>query len=155
NNAGISVYKNIADTTEEDWANTINVNLTGTFHLLQSSSSPHDEKRLGNNNKRRFWCRKTGFPKFFAYCSSKFGIMGLTESIAAEINDYNIRIMTICPGEIDTGMIKDVVDSGYQLQCKEDEMYKPEDVAKKIWDMITNSNKYKNSQSVEFYSSRK
>lgn len=81
--------------------------------------------------------------------------MGLTESIAAEINAYNIRIMTICPGEIDTGMIKDAVDSGYQLHCRKEEMYKPEDVAQKICDMITNSSKYRNSQSVDFYSSRK
>ena len=52
-------------------------------------------------------------------------------------------------------MIKDVVDSGYQLHCGKEEMYKPEDIDQKIWNMITNSNKYKNNHCIEFHSRRK
>ena len=95
---------------------------------------------------------KMGFPKLSAYCASKFGVMGLSESVAAEVGDYGIRLMTICPGEIDTQMIGDAVDLGYNLRCKKNEMRKPEDVAQKILDMITKTGSYRNAQCVEFYS---
>ena len=44
---------------------------------------------------------KSGFPNLSAYCASKFGVIGFTESIAKEIADYNVKVMTICPGGVD------------------------------------------------------
>jgi 3-oxoacyl-[acyl-carrier protein] reductase len=152
NNAGILLYKNLADTSEEEWTKTININLTGTFlfcktvlpHMLKSNSGVIINVSSGAG--------KMGFPKLSAYCASKFGVMGLSESLAAEVNDYNIRVMTICPGEIDTQMINDAVNLGYSLHCKRNEMHKPMNVAQKILDMITKTRVYGNAQCVEFYS---
>ena len=152
NNAGILLYKNLADMSEEKWAKTINTNLTGTFlfcktvlpHMVKSNSGVIINVSSGAG--------KMGFPKLSAYCASKFGVMGLSESLAAEVNDYNIRVMTICPGEIDTQMINEAVSLGYSLHCKRSEMYKPEDVAQKILNMITKTSIYRNAQCVEFYS---
>lgn len=42
---------------------------------------------------------KTGIPKFSAYCASKFGVMGFSESISKEVLSTNIRDMVLCPGE--------------------------------------------------------
>jgi 3-oxoacyl-[acyl-carrier protein] reductase len=153
NNAGILLYKNLEDTSEEEWTKTININLTGTFlfcktvlhHMLKGNSGVIINVSSGSG--------KMGFPKLSAYCASKFGVMGLSESLAAEVNEYNIRVMTICPGEIDTQMINDAVNSGYSLHCKRNEMHKPGDVAQKILDMITKTSVYRNAQCVEFYSS--
>jgi 3-oxoacyl-[acyl-carrier protein] reductase len=50
---------------------------------------------------------KTGFPDISAYCASKFGMIGLTESLAWEIGNYNIKVMAICPGEVNTKMQQD------------------------------------------------
>lgn len=78
--------------------------------------------------------------------------MGLSESVAAEFINYGIRIMTICPGEIDTQIMSDAINLGYSLCCKRNEVQKPEDAVQKILDVITEAILYRNAQCVEFYS---
>jgi NAD(P)-dependent dehydrogenase (short-subunit alcohol dehydrogenase family) len=51
---------------------------------------------------------KTGFPELSAYCASKFGMIGLAESLAWEVGNYGIRVMANCPDEVDTKMQQDV-----------------------------------------------
>jgi short-subunit dehydrogenase len=45
---------------------------------------------------------KSGFPNLSAYYASKFGVIGLTESVAKEVTGNNVKIMAICPGGVDT-----------------------------------------------------
>jgi NAD(P)-dependent dehydrogenase (short-subunit alcohol dehydrogenase family) len=51
-------------------------------------------------------------------------VIGLSESAAAEVDDYVIRILTICRGEIDTQMMSDAVNLRFSLCCKNNEMGK-------------------------------
>jgi 3-oxoacyl-[acyl-carrier protein] reductase len=91
---------------------------------------------------------KTGFPDISAYCASKFGMIGLTESLAWEVGNYNVKVMAICPGEVNTKMQQDV-DLDYYTRNK-DKMLKPNQVAEKIADMIfDHKRKYDNGQSIE------
>ena len=78
---------------------------------------------------------KSGFSNLSSYCASKFGIIGLTESIANEVANKNIKVMAICPGSVDTKMIEDIVKAGYNPSNRN--LMKPENVAKKIYDMIS------------------
>jgi short-subunit dehydrogenase len=57
--------------------------------------------------------------------------------------------MAICPGGVDTDMIKDMVNDGFNKSNTN--FMKPEEVAKKIYDMIVNKKGYRNGQSIEFY----
>jgi 3-oxoacyl-[acyl-carrier protein] reductase len=88
---------------------------------------------------------KTGYANLSAYCASKFGMMGMTESLAWEIAGNNIRVMSICPGEVDTDMQD--VDPDYRKE-NAGEMLKPEQVAEKIVEMAFDR-KYRNGQSVD------
>jgi 3-oxoacyl-[acyl-carrier protein] reductase len=88
---------------------------------------------------------RTGYANLSAYCASKFGMMGLTESLAWEIAGYNIRVMSICPGEVDTAMQD--VDPAYHKENAAS-MLKPEQVAEKIVEMIFDRN-YRNGQAVD------
>jgi 3-oxoacyl-[acyl-carrier protein] reductase len=91
---------------------------------------------------------KVGFENISAYCASKFGMIGLTESLALEVanNHHNIRVMTICPGEVATKMQENINVDYYILN--KHKMLKPEDVAERIVEMIFNES-CKNGESVD------
>jgi 3-oxoacyl-[acyl-carrier protein] reductase len=90
---------------------------------------------------------KVGFPNISAYCASKFGIIGLTESLSWEVECANIRVMAICPGEVDTRMQEDLYKK-YYMENK-NKMLKPEQIAHKIVDMIfDNRHQFVSGQSI-------
>jgi 3-oxoacyl-[acyl-carrier protein] reductase len=149
NNAGIVYFKCLLDTTEEEWDKTIDTNLKGVFLFTKEVLPYMIENKSGVIINVSSGAGKYGFPNLSAYCASKFGIIGLTESVAKEVTDYNVKIMAICPGRVDTKMIKDIVKVGYNTSNRN--LMKPEEVANKIYDMIFNQNGYYNGQSVEFY----
>ena len=150
NNAGIVYFKSIMDTTEEEWDNTIDTNLKGIF-LFTKEVLPYmlENKSDSIIINVSSGAGKSGFPNLSAYCASKFGVIGFTESIANEVADNNVKVMTICPGGVDTKMIEDIVNNGFTLS--NGKLMKPEQVANKIYDMISNQKDYYNGQSVEFY----
>jgi len=149
NNAGIVYFKSIMDTTEEEWNKTIDTNLNGVFLFTKEVLPYMIENKSGVIVNVSSGAGKSGFPNLSAYCASKFGVIGFTESIAKEVADYNVKVMAICPGGVDTKMIDDIVDNGYNLSNRN--LMKPEQVAKKIYDMIFNQKDYYNGQSIEFY----
>ena len=147
NNAGISYVKKLIDTTEIEWDQTLDINLKGPF-LLCKASVPHMMKNnLGVIINVSSGAGKVGFEDISAYCASKFGLMGFTESLAWEVGNYNIRVMTICPGEVATKMQEDA-DSLY-YQSNKDNLIQPKTVAKKIVVMVFDDNKYRNGISVD------
>ena len=150
NNAGIVYYKSIMNTTEEEWNKTIDTNLKGSF-LFTKELLPYmiENKSGGIIINVSSGAGKSGFPNLSAYCASKFGIIGLTKGVAQEVANNNVKVMAICPGGVDTEMIKDIVKAGYIPSNKD--LMKAQEVAKKIYDMITNQKNYYNGQSIEFY----
>ena len=149
NNAGIVYFKSIMDTTEEEWNKTIDTNLKGVFLFTKEVLPYMIENKSGVVVNVSSGAGKSGFPNLSAYCASKFGVIGFTESIAKEVADNNVKVMAICPGGVDTKMIDDIVDNGYNLSNRN--LMKPEQVANKIYDMIFNQKDYYNGQSIEFY----
>jgi NAD(P)-dependent dehydrogenase (short-subunit alcohol dehydrogenase family) len=105
NAAGICRLAPIADLATRDWDDTIAVNLTGTFLVLRETV-PHLRSagaasivNLSSNAGKR------GYPALGAYCASKFGVVGLTQSLAAEVGAWGIRVNAVCPATIaETGM---------------------------------------------------
>jgi len=147
NNAGIVYVKKLIDTSEEEWDETININLKGAFLCTKAVLPLMTKKRFGVIINVSSGAGETGFPDIAAYCASKFGMIGLTQSVAAEVGDYNIRVMAICPGEVDTKM-QEEVDLDYYRKNK-DNMLRPKQVAEKIVGMLFDDEKYFNGQSVE------
>ena len=150
NNASIVYYKSIINTTEEEWNKTIDTNLKGSFLFIKELLPYMIENKSGGIIINvSSGAGKSGFPNLSAYCASKFGIIGLTEGVAQEVANNNVKVIAICPGGVDTKMIKDIVKAGYIPSNKD--LMKAQEVAKKIYDMIFNQKDYYNGQSIEFY----
>lgn len=146
NNAGIFYLKKLIDTAEAEWDETINANLKSAF-LCSKAVLPYmiGSKNSGTIINVSSLAGKTGFENLSAYCASKFGMIGLTESLAWEV-PTNVRVMAICPGEVATKMQE--IDSEY-YRLNRDSMLKPEQVAAKILEMIFDDGaRYRNGQSV-------
>jgi NAD(P)-dependent dehydrogenase (short-subunit alcohol dehydrogenase family) len=147
NNAGITYVKKLIDTTEEEWDHTLDINLKGAF-LFCKAIVPHMiENNCGVIINVSSGAGKVGFEDISGYCASKFGMIGLTESLAREVANYNIRVLTICPGEVATKM-QEVVDAQY-YELNKHKMLHPRRVAEKIANMIFNLNEYKNGIAVD------
>jgi 3-oxoacyl-[acyl-carrier protein] reductase len=145
NNAGIFTVKRLVDTSEKEWDEILGVNLKGAF-LCSKAVLPYMlRNNAGTIINVSSGAGKAGFDSLSAYCASKFGMMGLTESLAWEVAGHHIRVMAICPGEVATRMQES--DPEYYRENRE-RMLKPEEVAAKVVDMIFSS-KYKNGQSVD------
>jgi NAD(P)-dependent dehydrogenase (short-subunit alcohol dehydrogenase family) len=103
-NAGINgVWAPIEELTLQDWSNTININLTGTF-LTIKYANPHLKKQGGSvvitssvNGTRVF--SNTGAT---AYSTTKAGQIALAKMLAVELAPHNIRVNAICPGGTET-----------------------------------------------------
>lgn len=103
-NAGINgVWAPIDELSLQDWSNTINTNLTGTF-LTIKSTVPYLKKQGGSiivtasvNGTRVF--SNTGAT---AYSTSKAGQVAMAKMLALELGPQNIRVNVVCPGKTDT-----------------------------------------------------
>jgi 3-oxoacyl-[acyl-carrier protein] reductase len=149
NNAGVAFNKKLIDTSEEEWDQTININLKGAF-LFTKAVLPHMiARKSGVILNVNSGAGRAGFSNLSSYCASKFGLFGLAESLALEVDIYNIRVMTIFLGQVATKMWQDFDYSYYEKN--KSRMLSPQNVAAKIVEMIFDAKTYKNGDSVEMF----
>jgi NAD(P)-dependent dehydrogenase (short-subunit alcohol dehydrogenase family) len=107
NNAGVGQSGGMLDTSLEDWEWTLGVNLWGVIHGCHFFVPKMVEAGKGGhvvNVSSVFGIFAP--PGSIAYCTSKFGVFGLSESLRAELHPHGIGVSTICPGMIDTNIVK-------------------------------------------------
>jgi 3-oxoacyl-[acyl-carrier protein] reductase len=102
NNAGIGIFKPVDQLTPEDWATTIETNLSGPFYCSREAI-PHLRRRGGGYifNVSSL-AAINPFKGGAAYNASKFGLNGLTEAMMLDVRYDGIRVSTIMPGSVDT-----------------------------------------------------
>jgi NAD(P)-dependent dehydrogenase (short-subunit alcohol dehydrogenase family) len=114
NNAGIVDFKNFFDLQEEDWERILNVNLKGCFFCSQAVAEVMKESGGGsiiNIGSIAMGQNGIGFPNTVPYVASKGGVAGITEAMAVDLADYNIRVNLIAPGVIETPMIDNIMEN--------------------------------------------
>jgi len=104
NNAGTSMISDSLDLGRDDWDRTIRTNLSGPFFLSQACGKIMARNVGGSIINISSMFGSGGVPKRLAYCTSKFGLNGLTKTLAAEWAHYNIRVNAVSPGYIETPM---------------------------------------------------
>ncbi|HBQ5643535.1 SDR family NAD(P)-dependent oxidoreductase [Enterobacter sp. CP102] len=104
NSAGVSKMAPFLESSEELWDITLNVNLKGTFFGCQVAITHMLKKGKGTIINISSLSGKKASSWQTVYCASKFGVQGLTQSIAKEYANSGIRVNSICPGIVETTM---------------------------------------------------
>jgi NAD(P)-dependent dehydrogenase (short-subunit alcohol dehydrogenase family) len=110
NNCGMVIYGNVVETTEEQWAHLMGVNLTSMF-LCAKYAIPEMLKRGGGAicnfaSVQSLACQQ----RVAAYTTGKAAVLGLTRSIALDFAPNNVRCNCVLPGSIDTPMLRYAAD---------------------------------------------
>jgi len=130
NNAGTYREGNIDELTEAEWDEVQAVNLKGAFLCTRAVLPVMKRQRSGYVVNIASVAGKTGFGGASAYCASKFGMVGLTESLLEEGVGHNIRATAICPGYVATPMV-----AGVSVPASE--MIPPEDIGRIVVGLLT------------------
>jgi len=146
NNAGINILGNLDSLSNADINSMVNTNLIAPLKLIQYVSKNMKLKRYGKIvNISSIWgVRSKEFRTL--YSMTKFGINGITKSLARELGEYNILINSIAPGYVNTEMTQKNVSLEEQNKIKETIPLKrfaePEEIAKLVAFLVSENNSY-------------
>ena len=126
NNAGV-YFDGTTSTPESDFRQMMDINLTGQFVILQEVVPIMKAQKSGYIFNVASRAGKIGFAGSGSYCASKFGLVGLNESLYKELVPLGIGVTALCPGWVNTKM---AFEAGTPL--KEEQMIQPEDIFKTI-----------------------
>jgi NAD(P)-dependent dehydrogenase (short-subunit alcohol dehydrogenase family) len=106
NNAGSVVRKPTVELTDAEWRRVMAVNLDGTFHVTRAFL-PELTRAGGRVINISSIAGRQGTPLLAAYCAAKHGVIGLTRALAEELRAAKVCVNAICPGSVDTVMLRD------------------------------------------------
>ncbi len=125
NNAGIAIVKPFCEITPVEWEQTVGVNITAPFMLMQHFS-PHMPPGSSVVNILSV-AAKTGFANWSAYCMSKFALEGFSQCVREELRDHKIRVINVYPAATDTNIWTNI-----EGKWPRHKMISPEDVASAV-----------------------
>jgi len=140
NNAGIGHGANIEATTVEDWQRVISVNLLGVAYGVQAFVPRMlAQGRPASVINTASMAGIVPTAKMAPYCASKFGVVGMSEALNAELSKRGIHVSAICPGIIDTPIVATGIMRGEvaEIQQRATEFYakrgaSPDEVAQAV-----------------------
>ena len=135
NNAGVAIIKSLVETTDHEYDTIMDTNLSGVFFCCKSVLPHMIKQKSGYIINISSGAGKTGFANLSVYCASKFGVIGMTESLAEEVSDYGIKVFSVCPGAVATQMQKEFM-SNEEFEKRKNQMIQPEEVAQKVLQLI-------------------
>lgn len=123
NNAGVGSFSTpLHELTPEDWEKVLNTNLRGVFYCVKAFAPLMIRAKSGHIINISSLAGKNALPNGAAYAASKWGLNGLSYSIAEELRAHNIRVSVVCPGSVDTEL-------GPHTGKNPSKMLQPDDVA--------------------------
>lgn len=125
NNAGIGKFGSFLELDPAEWKQIIDVNLMGVYYVTRAVLPQLIEKNGGDIINISSTAGQKGAPVTSAYSASKFGVLGLTESLALEVRKHNIRVTALTPSTVATELAyKENLTDG-----NPDKVMQPEDLA--------------------------
>jgi 3-oxoacyl-[acyl-carrier protein] reductase len=108
NNAGVGAFASFMDLEPAKWEEIVKINLFGTYYVTRAVLPEMIERKTGDIVNISSTAGQRGAAVTSAYSASKFGLIGLSESLMQEVRKYNIRVSTLTPSTIATDMAKDL-----------------------------------------------
>lgn len=105
NNAGIFFGGGVTDATQADMERAFSVNVTGAFLGVQAVA-PNMRRTGGSIINVASAAGMRGMEGMTAYCTSKWALRGMTRAMSRDLAQFGIRVNAVCPGVIDTPMIR-------------------------------------------------
>ncbi len=128
-NAGVGHFAPIQELTSEQWQETIDINLTGTFNSIKASYA-----QLKETQGYFITISSLAGTNFFAaggaYNASKFGVVGFSQAIMMDLRKDGIKVTTIMPGSVATYF------NGHTPNDKDAWKIQPEDIGQIVSDLI-------------------
>ena len=133
NNAGVGVYTNVIDMKTADYEAMMNVNLKGVFLCSREVLPAMIKQKRGEIINIASLAGKNSFAGGSVYSATKWGLIGFGRSLMLEVRDHNIRVVTICPGSVNTHFA--------DKESDRPEIIQPEDVAHTVLFDLTMPNR--------------
>jgi 3-oxoacyl-[acyl-carrier protein] reductase len=128
-NAGVGIFKPVDELSIEEWQDTIDINLSGSFYILKASVDAL-KKSKGYYISIASLAGTNFFEQGAAYNASKFGLVGFTQAAMLDLRKHDIKVSTIMPGSVSTyfnGHTPDDADA-WKIQ--------PEDIGQIVLDLL-------------------
>lgn len=125
NNAGTAKFGGFLDLSPEEWENIIKVNLMGVYNTTRAVLPEMIERKTGDIVNISSSAGQKGAPVTSAYSASKFGVLGLTESLALEVRKHNIRVVGLTPSTV----VTDLAAEANLISGNPENIMHPEDLA--------------------------
>jgi NAD(P)-dependent dehydrogenase (short-subunit alcohol dehydrogenase family) len=131
NNAGVGTFNGpLHELSPATWDAVLNTNLRGVYFGIRAFAPMMIRARAGHIVNISSLAGKNPLANGAAYAASKWGLNGLSYSVAEELRAYNIRVSVVCPGSVDTSLSP---HSGKQAE----KMLQPDDVAHVVAMLVT------------------
>jgi NAD(P)-dependent dehydrogenase (short-subunit alcohol dehydrogenase family) len=131
NNAGIGSFSSpLHDLPPDAWDKVLNTNLRGVYYCIRSFAPAMIRAKSGHIINISSLAGKNALPNGAAYAASKWGLNGLSYSVAEELRVHNIRVSVICPGSTNT-------DLSPHVGKNTEKMLQPDDVAHVVEMLVT------------------
>lgn len=116
NSAGIIYHATAEETTDEQWLDTMNINVNAMFFICRAAI-PHLRETRGTIINIASDASLSGSYHMTAYCTSKGAVLQMTRAMALDYGKEGIRIVPVCPGDVDTPMLRgEFRDRGISLE---------------------------------------
>lgn len=125
NNAGIGKFGKFLELPPEDFKKIIDVNLMGVYNVTHAVLTEMIERKTGDIINIASTAGQKGAPVTSAYSASKFGLLGLTESLMLEVRKHDIRVSALLPSTV----VTELAQSENLIQGDPENVMHPEDLA--------------------------
>lgn len=121
NNAGVGIFSNVVDLTLQEYETMMDVNLKGVFLCSRAVLPVMIQQQFGDIINIASLAGKNSFAGGSVYSATKWGLIGFSRSLMLEVREYNIRVVTISPGSVNTNFANKENNNSHIIQ--------PQDVA--------------------------